>query len=307
MEVHPLNKRGSSPLASEKEEMPKKIKKRSKKSEEVVEAQQDLVLRDEEGLPISDEEMDEVANFGEMVVDIPEHERDAFQEINYKAANWIEGNRPMAIGLFAVLVLLPFIGYGAWYMYQQQQVDASAQVSQALQAYRYPVKDSPQMQLFEQNDELKKPPIIYESNTQKWEAVYKSADAALKNHEGGDLGVSAAYSKASAAYQLGKYEEAVGLYKRVIKDERAASLKPFATLAMAMSLAGKGDVDAASSTFDELAALDDAYKPMAHYHKARVLESAGKSKEAKEAYHKLLEETPETTYKSDVERRLATM
>lgn len=293
--------------------MPKKIKKRSKKKDEELLDQEEVAegsgLEDEEGLLLGEdgEEMDEVAHFGDMLVDIPEHERDAFQEINYQAANWIEDNRTAAMGIFFAIVLLPFGIYGAWYANQQSQIEDSMAVSAAMDAYRFPVKDSPQMQIFEQNDDLKKPKTIYDSRQAKWEAVYKKADEGLKKHSQGDLAVTAQLSKASAAYQLGKYDEAVGLYEKVISDKRAEALRPFATLAMAMSQAGKGDVDAASATFDKLAGYDDEYKQLAQYHKGRVLESAGKVKDAKDVYHKLLEENPTTTYKSDVERRLATL
>jgi predicted negative regulator of RcsB-dependent stress response len=289
--------------------MPKKIKKRSKKKDEEVLDQEEVGTESEgeEGLGFDGEEMDEVAGFGDMLVDIPEHERDTFQEINYQAANWIEENRTAAMGIFFAVVLLPFGIYGAYYANQQSQVSDSMEVSAAMDAYRFPVKDSPQMQIFEQNDDLKKPKTIYDSRQAKWDAVYKKADEGLKAHSQGDLAVTAQLSKAAAAYQLGKYDEAVSLYEKVISDKRAESLRPFATLAMAMSQAGKGDVDAAGATFDKLAGYDEEYKQLAQYHKGRVLESAGKVDAAKEVYHKLLEESPTTTYKSDVERRLATL
>ena len=64
--------------------VPKKIKKRTKKSEEELElsgegvveggapGEEGPVLLDEDGMPIRQEEYDEVANFGDIVVNIPE-------------------------------------------------------------------------------------------------------------------------------------------------------------------------------------------------------------------------------------------
>lgn len=296
--------------------MPKKIKKRTKKTEEELEVtspeggeagEASPQLFDEDGMPIRQEEYDEVANFGDMVVAIPEHERDAFEKVSHETANWIERNRPIAIGLFFLVLAAPLIVYGIWYQVQQAEVGESNDVTEAIEAYQYPVKDSPMMKFFEQNDKFTKPDTIYATTEAKWQAVYKEADEALKAHPSDDLGVSARYTKAGAAYQLGKYDEAIALYNEVLGDERGDALHLFATLGLAMSQAGKGDVDGAVVTFDKLKAMNDSYVGFAQYHKGRVLQAAGKNDAAKEAYNALLQSDSNTTYKTDVERRLATM
>lgn len=301
--------------------MPKKIKKRTKKSEEELEqsgeglveggAQSEgeagPVLLDEDGMPIRQEEYDEVANFGDIVVNIPEHERDAFEKLSHDTANWIERNRPIAIGLFLVVLAAPLLVYFGMEQYQKSLVEKSNDVTAAIEAYQYPVADSPMMKFFEQNDKFKKPETVYETNEAKWTAVYDQANKALQAHESDALGVSARYTKAGAAYQLGKYDEAISLYQAVLQDERGNSLHLFARLGLAMSQAGKGDVDAAVKSFDEIASTSDEFAGFAQYHKGRVLEAAGKAQEAKQAYDKLLEGDANSTYKVDVERRLATM
>lgn len=279
--------------------MPKKIKKRSKKKddEEVVEPEAELVKEPE--VP------EEVETFGDLVVDIPQQERDAFQEASFKAASWIEENRPAAMGIFFVVLLLPFGIYAAFYYQGQQEVEASVDVSQAIQMYQHPIEGSREMELIEQNERIKKPETVYESREAKWQAIYDKAAAAATNHGEGPLSVSARYAKAGAAYHLGKYDEAAALYKELLAEERAEDLHVFARFGLAMAQAGQGDVASAAVAFDELAGMNEEYVGLALYHKGRVYEAAGKAAEAKEAYHKLLEEQPKTTYKSDVERRLA--
>ncbi len=296
--------------------MPKKIKKRTKKTEEELEVtgaeggeegEESPQLFDEDGMPIRQEEFDEVANFGDMVVAIPEHERDSFEKISHETANWIERNRPLAMGLFFLVLAAPLIVYGIWYQSQQSAIAEAADVTEAIEAFHYPVQDTKAMTFYETNEKFAKPGTVYPSHEAKWNAVYKEADEALKNHSSDDLGVSARYAKAGAAYQLGKYDEAVTLYNEVLADERGDALHLFATLGLAMSQAGKGDVDGAVATFDKLGAMSDDYAAFARYHKGRVLEAAGKKDAAKEAYNALLSSDSNTSYKLDVERRLATM
>ncbi len=285
--------------------MPKKIKKRSKKRDEDEEILDESGQVDQDGPDVLPAEGQE--DFGEMVVDIPEHERDAFQMASARAASWIEDNRPVAIGVFAAVLLIPFAIYGAVYFSGQQEAKASAEVSEALVTYSRPVEGSASMQLFEQNDKLDKPETVFETNEARWQAVYDQANEALSAQGKGDLGVAARYSKAGAAYQLGKYDEAVSLYEEVLADKRGASLHLFATLSLAMSQAGQGETEKAAATFDKLGAMNEEYLGLALYHKGRVFEASGDVEQAKEVYHELLEEQPDSSYKNDVERRLATL
>lgn len=284
--------------------MPRKIKKRSKKNnEEELEEQVEVVDAD------SDEEelADEVANFGDIVVDIPEYERDAFEELSANAATWVESNRPQALSMLVLVLLIPF-GIFAFVNYRDVQADAASKdAAQPLVAYQYPVEGEPILKVFEQDDKIKKPKTIYPDMDTKWNAVYKAADDADKAHGGDSLGISVKFSKAAAAYHLGKFEEAVTLYEKVLADKQSEPLHVFATLGLAMSQAGKGDTDNAVATFDSLGKMGDEYAPFALYHKGRVLETAGKTADAKDAYHKLLELDANTAYKADVERRIATL
>ncbi len=297
--------------------MPKKIKKRTKKTEEELESldqapeggeeEEGPVLLDEDGMPIRQEEYDEVANFGDIVVDIPEHERDAFEKLSHDTANWIEKNRPIAMGLFFLVLAAPLLVYFGYEQVKASQVGKSNDVTAAIEAYQYPVENSPMMKFFEQNEKFKKPTVVYKTSEEKWNAVYTDADKALKTHASDDLGVSARYAKAGAAYHLGKYDEAISLYQEVLKDERGDALHLFASLGLAMSQAGKGDVDAAVKTFDTVKDTNAEFAGFAQYHKGRVLEAAGKVDEAKAVYNSLLEGDSNSTYKLDVERRLATL
>ena len=245
--------------------MAKKIKKRSKKSPEEEAEQQALVpaqrspeLLDADGAPRGDASVEQVKvydevvdNFGDMVVNIPEHERDTFEKLSHGTANWIERNRPLAIALVVLVLAAPLLIYFAVVQVERAAIEDSNQVTEAIEAYQYPVEGSSMMQLFEQNDKFARPETVYPTLEAKWQAVYQESDEALKAHGASDLGVAARYTKAGAAYQLGKYEEAASLYSEVLGDERGSALHLFATLGLAMSQAGNNQADEAAITFDQ--------------------------------------------------------
>ena len=291
--------------------MPKKIKKRAKrKDEEILPSEEEggqeiLVTRvdnpnDPTILPAEDDQ----AELGDLVVNIPEHERDAFQEVSHKAANWVDDNRPMALALFVAALCVPLAIFGGYYALQQGEVEDQIVVSQAIELASTPVEGSPELQLFEQNEDFQKPEGVFASRQAKWEAVYAQASKALTEHSSGDLAIAARYAKAGAAYQLGKYDEAIELYNALLKDG-SGPLAPFSRLNLALAQAGKGQTDQAVTLLDALGTEDESYRALAIYHKGRVLEAAGKKEEAKKIYHELLEVDPDTTYKADVERRIA--
>ena len=222
--------------------MPKKIKKRSKKKdhEELPDQGALLVAPAEESAGTEDAQFEEAETFGDIMVDIPDHERDKFQEASYKAANWVEDNRPAAIGLFLALCLIPVLAYAAYHYMEQQEVEASATVSQSLKLYQNPVAGSEAMKFFEQNDKFEAPKTVYPSEKEKWSTIYDQASKSLAAAKGKDLEAAATYMLAAAAYQTGKYKEAVGLYQDVLGRSEGKPIAPVATLSLAMSQAGGG-------------------------------------------------------------------
>ena len=130
-----------------------------------------------------------------------------------------------------------------------------------------------------------------------WPSQWWSARAALP----GKL------ANAAAALHLGKFEDAASLYDEALADPKIGHLEPFAVYGKSVALAGKGDTDKALEALNTLAKIDDEYAELAMYKKGTMLEATGDIEGAKEVYHALLEQKPNSAYKLDVERRLATL
>jgi tetratricopeptide (TPR) repeat protein len=188
---------------------------------------------------------------------------------------------------------------------ETRATSASNEINRALAESQVMVEGSQDLKLFEASEEIKKKPRTYTTPKEKWGKVYEEAAAGVKAHPGSPVGKSAQLVQASAALHLGKYDEAVTLYEAVVADPNFKGLEPSVTYGLGMAYWGKGDADKALATFDKLAQLDKTFAPLAGYQKGLVLEAAGKKAEAKEAFHELLEKHPDTSFKGDVERRLA--
>lgn len=281
--------------------MAKKIKKRSKRRDEEPE---DAEIVEEEGEGFEDEDEEELG-LGESLVEVPEDERDRFEDGMIRSLDWAERNRAAFIGLAVVAVVAPFLIFAGLQVMEQSAMSKSAAATPLFQAYNTPVAGSGEIEQYEKGkplEKFKKPAKTHATPEAKWQSIY---DAASKAEGTQAVSQAAQISKAAAAYQLGKFEEAATLYQGLRKTE--APIKPFILFALAQSLQGKGDVDGAVGVYDELAGLESEYAALAMYHKGRALEGAGKPKEAKDVYHKLVEAHPESDFKADVDRRLATL
>jgi tetratricopeptide (TPR) repeat protein len=229
---------------------------------------------------------------------------DALHVKSYEAAAWVERNRNLVLGgIVAVVVGTLGVIFAVNYA-ESQKVQASAVLSEGLAAYEVLVEGSPDLAALRNDDRLTPPSRTFQTEEEKWQAVHKHAEATLAEHDSGELGRSARLTKAAAAVQLGNFDEAIALYEQAVQGARGEVLD-FATIGLANALAAKGEHDRAMSTLDKLAANNAEKAPFAKYEKARLLQRAGKTDEAKSLYHEILETYPKTTFRDDIERRLA--
>lgn len=234
-------------------------------------------------------------------------EADPFLRASWGTASWVEKNRMLVIGG----VVLVFVGVLGGYMglgfLENQKVQASTSLSPALDSYNTLLEGSKELEALKSNPELEPPKKTYKTDAERWQAVYEGADVALKQHPTTDMALAAKLTKASAALNLKKYDEAIALYTDYITSTPDPSMKTAALQGLATSYAAAKKWDDAIKTLDDLAAVDKAYVSGVGYQKARVLEQAGKPEDAKKLYHEILDADPEHPSKSDIERRLANM
>ncbi len=230
---------------------------------------------------------------------------DVFERKSVETAAWVEENRQLVVGGFIAIVLLTFGGYFGLEYLEKQAVSASANLTPAFQAYAKPIDGSPEMEAFAKNWEGEMPEGFADESA-KWQAVYDSAQKTLDSSDGA-LALPAKMAKAGAALQLGKTEEAVTIYEGVIGSTKDEGVLAGAYLGLASARTSTKDFDGAIEAYEKLGEIDETIAESLRYKKARLLERKGDIEGAKKLYHEILDDTPMSPNKSDIERRLATL
>lgn len=232
-------------------------------------------------------------------------EADPVLKATMRGASWMEENRNLVVGgVIALVVAVIGVWVGTSYI-DSQEVEASSTLSPALWDYGVPVEGTEEMEQIRQIDVIEPPENAFESEEARWQAVYKKAGDSLEKNQSGPVAQSARLTRAAAASRLGKFDEAIKLYTAYLEGPTDEAMLPFAYLGLATAHGAKGNVEKAAANYDKLVENNEAYEGLAMYQKAKVLEAAGKTDEAKELYHEILETNPKTPYREDIERRLA--
>ncbi|MFU8805061.1 MAG: tetratricopeptide repeat protein [Bradymonadaceae bacterium] len=228
---------------------------------------------------------------------------DSLHAKSYQFVDWLENNRGLAIGAVVALVVAVMGIHFAMQYVESQEIEASTRLSEGLAAYEVLVEGSPDLKALREDDRIAPPEKTFATEEEKWQAVYDGAAATLKDFDSGEIARSARLTKAAAAYQLGNFDEAIALYEEVLQGARG-EVRDFAQIGLANALSSKGEHEKAIATFDKLAENPDQ-AAFAKYEKARILQRTGKAEDAKTLFHEILETYPATTFRDDIERRLA--
>lgn len=141
-------------------------------------------------------------------------------------------------------------------------------------------------------------------------AALGETDAFLAAHPRAAIADEAKLLKAKYLLALGKTADAVALYKSLTAtvDKR---LRFLAQEGLGYALEANGQVDEAIAAFNVLA--DDAqnaggfYRDRALFHKARLLVRKGDPKEGGKLYHEILDKTPTSVLRDEINDRLAAL
>jgi tetratricopeptide (TPR) repeat protein len=230
---------------------------------------------------------------------------DPLDEFTFQAVGWFDKNKNTVFASMAAISVLAVLAWAGLKLQESQAVSSSAELNIALAEAQVMLDDSPDFLIFKNQEEVKQKPRTYADDKTKWDKVYQSAAASAKANAGKPIGHSSQLVQASAALRLQNWDEAISLYQAAVKADALGHLKPSISYGLGMAYWGKGDAANAVKTFEELAKQGGSFAQVATYQQALVLESSGKKDEAKNLMHKLLETYPDTSFKTDVERRLA--
>jgi tetratricopeptide (TPR) repeat protein len=140
-------------------------------------------------------------------------------------------------------------------------------------------------------------------------------EGALKELDGhfgsgrGALAPEAALTRAGLLLDLGRADEALPVYEKLLSDKLEPRLRFLAREGLGYAQEQKGKLAEAKATFGQLgtdaATLGDFYKDRARYHEARLAELQGNPGEAARIYHEVLEKHPTTSLREEISSRLA--
>jgi tetratricopeptide (TPR) repeat protein len=230
---------------------------------------------------------------------------DQFVSFWGRVANFVTGHRTAVIGGVAgVLVVL----FGSWAIsafLDKRAADSSRAFDRINRiATAEPATGTPPKPLTDGLPHFK-------TEEERLGAALKEADGFLASH-GGKLRDEALLLKARYLLALGKPGDALGIYQSLVAsgglDNR---LKFLALEGLAYAQEGSGQTDAALAAFSKLA--DDAqgaggfYRDHALFNKARLLEKKGSGKEAEKIYKEILDKTPTTSMREEINDRLAAL
>jgi len=152
----------------------------------------------------------------------------------------------------------------------------------------------------------------FKTDKERAEAALKELDAFVAG-SGNPLRMEGRLERGPLLLSLGRGDEAIAAYEQILNGSPDDRLRFLAREGLGYAQEAKGDLPAASATFQKL--NDDAavfpeggfYKDRAAYHQARIAEVRGNADEAKKLYREVLDKNPTTSLRDEITNRLAVL
>jgi hypothetical protein len=230
---------------------------------------------------------------------------DQFVSFWTRVAAWIGSHAVLVLGGAGGLLLLGFAIWGATVYMAGKAADNSrafSRIEKIANADLLPEKGEPP----KKDDGLPH----FKTEQARVEAALKEVDVFLGAHGSSKLKDEALLLKAKYLLTLGKHSEALAIYKDQLGDVDAR-LRFLAREGLGYSQEAAGQTDEAIATFTALA--DDSqgnggfYRDHALFNKARLLQKKGSGKDAEKVLREILEKTPTTPLREEINDRLAAL
>ena len=209
-----------------------------------------------------------------------------------------EHARSLVIASAAIVLLIVAVSAGFWYS-RSAAAEALLKLSAAQKAAGAPVVEDGQ---------LPSPGLTaYATHQQKYEDVSRLAGIVLKEHPASQAARWASYWNAVALKELGRGDDAVRTLEPLLAAGSDETLSATARILQAQVQEGKGEIEAALSTYESLANSAPPKFPaeIAIMNQARILETQGKVEAARAAWRRVTQEYPESPYSREASRKLA--
>jgi tetratricopeptide (TPR) repeat protein len=239
---------------------------------------------------------------------------DEFVTFWSRVGRWFaERARALALGAAALAVVVGGIwGYSTFAEGRTER--ASQRLSTIVRTYHAPLKT--EAPAGAAAGETPVPPQVpddedvprFKTEQERREALLKELETFQRDYGGSRVAREAELTRAGVFYDLGRYDEAAQVYTRLLAqsgaDERVRLL---AREGRGLALEAKGNFDAALQDFRKLQTEAPFYQDRALYGEARLLERKGDRAGAVKLYRQILEKSPATPLRDEINNRLAAL
>jgi tetratricopeptide (TPR) repeat protein len=228
---------------------------------------------------------------------------DAFQEVGWKAQDWIVKHQSTLLSVLGLLMVGGLVaGLVNWWS-ERTERQAAKDLGAALAVLDRPVLEG---NVTAQPMDGSKPP--FKSQQEKDEALVKSLAEFRQSHGGTEASATAALPLAKAEYRLGQYDAALTHFGDFLKQ--AAQSEPLRVAALegqGYAYEAQGKLAEAQQAFQQMAKAEAGgyLAGMGQYHEARMLILQGKKEEAAKLLSELPEKHPNTAAARQATERLA--
>ncbi len=151
----------------------------------------------------------------------------------------------------------------------------------------------------------------FKTETERQDAAAKELDAFLATHASSPLKNHGLLLRARFQLLAGKAADAVATYQQVLAGAMDKRLRFVAQEGLGMAHEAAGDKDKALGIFsalaDEAQGAGSFYGDRALFDKARILVAKGNSKDAEKILHEILDKSPTSTLRDEINDRLAVL
>lgn len=210
------------------------------------------------------------------------------------------------VAIAVVLLAAAVLGFIAWR--NSVDNDARAMLAEAMVVFESPV--TPPALAADPSANASpttptQPPGTYPTERAKLEAALPKLMATADAHPSTDPGQTARYHAASALVGLGRYDEAIAQYDRVIADG-SGLLAQMARLGKAETQLRASQYDAAIASFKEMSERTDSAVPKEAMllELARAYRLAGKNEDARKTLNQIVEQHADSPFVNEAKSEL---
>ncbi|RME26992.1 MAG: hypothetical protein D6806_05345 [Deltaproteobacteria bacterium] len=222
---------------------------------------------------------------------------DEFVSLATRTYKWIQSNWKLIVATGVAVVLAVVAVQVFQYVRQRKEGQASALFVEAKKVLDSPVSSAGE-------DQSK--PGSYSSEKEKLSAALELMEKVVKDHDGTRTADLARYYIGEINMRLGNHEKARKAFERYLAEAGDdADFAPFAVEGLGLAYEAEGKLEEARKHFEKLTKPPFDLQPdRGLYHLARIAHQKGDEGKAKELLEKLLDEYPDSIFRTEAENRL---